>query len=113
MRPCFHFLLLCVSHDVILYVIPQREDLQRMEWLLLETVDWRIRVPNSLVFLRQYHNALLYEDGVVPADVASMAAFKTCANFLAVRLAGSLAALFGPPCSFVGLGKIVACMVQQ
>ncbi|PNW82691.1 hypothetical protein CHLRE_06g289750v5 [Chlamydomonas reinhardtii] len=61
----------------------QREDLQRMEWLLLETVDWRIRVPNSLVFLRQYHNALLYEDGVVPADVASMAAFKTCANFLA------------------------------
>ncbi|KAG2430057.1 hypothetical protein HXX76_010157 [Chlamydomonas incerta] len=61
----------------------QREDLQRMEWLLLETVEWRIRVPNSLVFLRQYHNALLHHDGVVPADASSMAAFKTCANFLA------------------------------
>ncbi|KAG2447934.1 hypothetical protein HYH02_007387 [Chlamydomonas schloesseri] len=61
----------------------QREDLQRMEMLLLETVDWRIRVPNSLVFLRLYHNVLLHQEGVVPADAASMAAFKTCANFLA------------------------------
>ncbi|KXZ46704.1 CYCD2 protein [Gonium pectorale] len=64
-----------------------RDDLKRMEWLLLETVDWRIRVPNTLTFLRHYHNALM-NDADAWAEVARddprrAAAFDTCANFMA------------------------------
>ncbi|PNH08276.1 Cyclin-D-2 [Tetrabaena socialis] len=63
-----------------------RDDLQRMEWLLLETVEWRIRVPSALTFLRHYHHALAHgpaSPGVVPSDPAGLAAFKACSNFLA------------------------------
>ncbi|KAG2486097.1 hypothetical protein HYH03_015192 [Edaphochlamys debaryana] len=64
----------------------QRADLQRMEWLLLETVDWRIRVPSALTFLRHFHHAVSHDPacaGLVPCDPAAAASFKSCACFLA------------------------------
>ncbi|GFR47004.1 hypothetical protein Agub_g8687 [Astrephomene gubernaculifera] len=64
----------------------QRADLQRMEWLLLETVEWRIRVPNTLTFLRHCHHALADNPAcrdVLPEKPGAAATFKACANFLA------------------------------
>ena len=60
-----------------------------MEWLLLENVEWRIRVPNALTFLRHFHHGLAHcpsSRGVVPNDPAGASAFKAIANFLAVGL---------------------------
>ncbi|GLC42521.1 hypothetical protein PLESTB_001106900 [Pleodorina starrii] len=59
----------------------ERLDLHRMEWLLLETVEWRIRVPNMLTFLRQYLAALVCH-GVLPHYPPFVATFKSCAEFL-------------------------------
>ena len=64
-----------------------------MEWLLLETVEWRIRVPSVLTFLRHYHHALANDPAcdVVPNDAAAAADFKTRSSFLAVRRPPGLA----------------------
>lgn len=61
----------------------QRVDLHRMEWLLLETVEWRIRVPNAFTFLRQYHTVLVHHR-LLPEDLVYATLFKGCAEFMAV-----------------------------
>ncbi|EFJ40612.1 hypothetical protein VOLCADRAFT_99592 [Volvox carteri f. nagariensis] len=62
--------------------IYERLDLNRMEWLLLETVEWRIRVPNTLTFMRQYQ-AVLMNRGLIPGDPESAQLFKEHAEFMA------------------------------
>jgi cyclin A len=83
-RSADEWVSLAVDNDRrMLYESP---DLNRMEWLLLETVGWRIRVPNTWIFLRLYY-AALETRGILPAEPPLAAAFRTCAELMAVSTA--------------------------
>ncbi|GIL80551.1 hypothetical protein Vretimale_16008 [Volvox reticuliferus] len=76
-----------------------------MEWLLLETVEWRIHVPNTFTFLRHYQTVLA-DRGVIPNDVASAALFKACSEFLA-----EISMLYVELLSFGYSTVAVACLI--
>ncbi|GIL60383.1 hypothetical protein Vafri_14990 [Volvox africanus] len=80
-------------------------DLHRMEWLLLETVEWRIRVPNTFTFLRHYQ-AVLTNRGVIPDELASAALFKACSEFMA-----EISMLYAELLSFGYSTVAVACLI--
>lgn len=57
-----------------------------MEYLLLETVEWRIRVPSAFTFLQHFLHCVAHAPtaGVLPRDTAAAQEFRRQASFLAV-----------------------------
>ncbi|PNH04814.1 Cyclin-D-4 [Tetrabaena socialis] len=51
--PNAHLLALAVDPETGLQMY-QVADLARMEWLLLRSIDWRVRAPNALTFLQRF-----------------------------------------------------------
>lgn len=75
-----HWLLLAV--DASQKPLFRREDLQKMEWLVLETLDWKLRSPTAHSLLQHFTHILVgTNSGVVPAEAARQT-FVSCAHFL-------------------------------
>lgn len=76
-----HWLQLAVDGERQLLF--RREDLQKMEWLVLETLEWRLRAPTTHSFLQHFLNILSnLGSGVVPDEGPQRQTFVSCSHFL-------------------------------
>lgn len=76
-----HWLQLAVDGERQLLF--RREDLQKMEWLVLETLEWRLRAPTAHSFLQHFvHILSSLSSSVLPTAAPQRQTFISCSHFL-------------------------------